>query len=63
MTLGDENVAFHLSQGERKTVRLAMTGLPNQDLEIATNTDRLDTEFPDELGIFVETIRPIAGTD
>ena len=63
MTLGDEALAFHLSQGERRTVCLAMAGLPDQDLTITTNTDRLATEFPDELGIFVETIRPVFGTD
>lgn len=58
MTLGTERLSFSLAEGERRTVSLPMHGLPDQDLHISTNTDRLDHEFPEELGIFVETIRP-----
>jgi len=59
MTLGDERLEFSLAQGERRTVSLPMHGLPDQDLHISTNTDRLEHEFPEELGIFVEVIRPV----
>lgn len=58
MTLGNERLEFHLAEGERRTISLPMHGLPDQDLVIETNTDRLEHEFPEELGIFVETIRP-----
>jgi hypothetical protein len=59
MTLGSERLEFHLAEGERQTISLPMHGLPDQDLVIETNTDRLEHEFPEELGIFVETIRPV----
>jgi len=59
MTLGAENIQFHLAEGERKTVRLPMRGGADEQLHIRANTDRLEHEFPEELGIFVETIAPV----
>ena len=59
MTLGAERLEFSLTLGERRTVSIPMHGLPDQELRILTNTDRLEHEFPEELGIFVETIRPV----
>jgi hypothetical protein len=58
MTLGSETIQFTLSQGERKTVRLPMHGLPDQDLRIETNDDRRQHEVDEDLGIFIETIGP-----
>ena len=63
LSWGEERLTLHFSPGERKTIRLAMSGLPDQDLKITSNTDRLDTEFPDELGIFVETFGPVPNAD
>jgi len=59
MTLGDEKIEFNLAQGETRTVSLPMYGQPDQDLHIVCNTDRLDMELDEELGIFVERVTPI----
>jgi|KBSMisStandDraft_5_1062788.scaffolds.fasta_scaffold71218_2 2-polyprenyl-3-methyl-5-hydroxy-6-metoxy-1,4-benzoquinol methylase len=58
MTLGSETIQFALAQGERKTVRLPMRGLPDQDLKITTNNDRRQHEVDEDLGIFVEKLGP-----
>jgi len=59
MTLGPETIQFALAQGERKTVRLPMHRLTDQELKIATNNDRRQHEVDEDLGIFVETIGPV----
>jgi len=58
MTLGSETIQFSLSQGEQRTARLPMHGLPDQDLRITTNADRRPHEIDEDLGIYIETIGP-----